>query len=60
MIKQYRISIKTDAYTNETAQRAQDMYVQLLYNKESKNIQWVKDNFFNKWCWKIGQPHAKE
>ena len=38
MIKQYHISIKTDAYTNETVQRAQDMYVQLPYNKESKNI----------------------
>ena len=32
----------------------------LIFGKGSKNIQWVKDNLFNKWCWETGQPLVKE
>ena len=27
------------------------LYVQRFFDKAGKNIQWKKDNLFNKWCW---------
>ena len=35
-------------------------YGHLIFDKEGKNIQWIKDNLFNKWYWETGQPLVKE
>ena len=36
------------------------IYVQPIYDKGGKNIQWKNDNLFNKWYWKSRQLHVKE
>ena len=34
-------------------------YGHIIFDKGGKDIQWKKDNLFNKWCWEHSSTHCK-
>ena len=35
----------------EQNRKPRDKPTDLIFHKGGEDIQWIKDNLFNKWCW---------
>ena len=50
----------TDQWSRtENSQIDLHKYVQLIFDKGTKAIQWRKNRLFKKWCWKIVHPYVQ-
>ena len=63
VIKAACTGTKTEIQTNGTKQKDQKSpctYGQFIFDRGGKNIQWGKNNIFNKWCWENWAVNVKE
>ena len=59
-LRQYATGTKAETYQWNKIEINSHAYGHFIFDKEGKNIQWRKDNLFNKWCWENWSPLVKE
>ena len=52
---QHTRSIYRNKFLQTSSEKYKKWYSQLIFSKGTKNSQWRKSSFFNKWCWEKWQ-----
>lgn len=59
MVKGRKVLLKVKQERIENSEVNTGIYAHLLYIKGAKDVQWRKDNLFNKWFWENGADTCK-